>query len=59
VALIIFDIQGKVIEKLFQGQKPAGKNSIVFDGSNLASGLYFYTLKTDNFAISKKMLLIK
>ena len=37
----------------------AGVYNVDFDGSNLSSGIYFYTLKTDNFVDTKKMMLVK
>ena len=59
VSVKIYDIQGKEIATLLDGYKQAGKYSVKFDGSNLASGIYFYKLQTKNKVISKKMLLAK
>ena len=55
----IYNILGEEITKLFDKQVPAGKYEIVFDGSNLASGVYFYQLKSGNFVRTKKMILLK
>jgi hypothetical protein len=38
---------------------PAGIHEVVFDASELYSGVYFYTLKTGNFVQTRKMILIK
>jgi len=59
VQLSVFDIQGKLISKLLNETKSAGKHSIVFDAGNLAAGVYFYQFKTNNYIQNKKMLLIK
>jgi len=43
--------------------KPAGKYEVEFDASsgirNLASGIYFYQLKVENYSATKKMLLLR
>ena len=50
---------GKEVAELINSELPAGKHSIYFNGSNVSSGLYIYTLEADNFKASKKMLLLK
>jgi len=37
----------------------AGKHSVVFDAANLASSVYYYTIITEKFIQTKKMLLLK
>ena len=37
----------------------AGKYDIRFDASNLSNGVYMYSIKTDNFTSTKKMVLMK
>ncbi|RPI19765.1 MAG: T9SS C-terminal target domain-containing protein [Ignavibacteriae bacterium] len=59
VELKIFDILGKEITTLVNGEMEKDYHEFLFDGSNLSSGIYFYRIKTDNFVESKKMLLIK
>ncbi|MHB8581592.1 MAG: T9SS type A sorting domain-containing protein [Ignavibacteriaceae bacterium] len=59
VHLVVYDILGREVKKLFEGTLLAGKYSIVFDGSSISSGLYFYRLTAENFSVTKKMLLIK
>ena len=41
------------------GVMPAGRHSVVFDGSDLTSGVYFYRLESPGFAKSGKMLMVK
>lgn len=59
VKLIVTDILGNEIETIVNDYLPAGKHTKSFDGSNLASGIYVYTLTANNFRMSKKMLLMK
>ena len=59
VTLKVYDIQGKEVATLVSGYKTAQSYQVEFDGSNLASGVYFYTLHTDNFNQTKKMVLMK
>ena len=59
VSVKVYDVMGKEIAILVNGQKTAGNYIVQFDGSNINSGIYFYTLETDGFKETKKMLLIK
>jgi hypothetical protein len=57
--LDIYNIIGQHISTLVDGTKPAGRYSVVFDGGNLPSGVYFYYLQAGNFSEAKKLLLAK
>lgn len=59
VAFAVFDLLGNKIAILVNEEKIPGNYEVVFDGSNLASGVYFYTLTAGNFSQTKKLLLIK
>jgi len=59
VTLKIFDLLGKEVETLVNEDKDAGYYQAVFDASNLSSGIYFYTLQTENYFVTKKMILLK
>ncbi|MCI0450128.1 MAG: T9SS type A sorting domain-containing protein [Chlorobi bacterium] len=60
VTLKIFNVLGAEVATLVNNEyKPAGYYSVTFDGSNFASGIYFYTIEAGNFKDSKKMVLIK
>jgi hypothetical protein len=61
VSLSVFDITGREVAKLFNGVQNAGSYEVSFDAGKygLTSGIYFYTLKTDGFMETKKMILIK
>lgn len=58
VSLKVYDILGREIVELKNNYETAGKYSVNFDGTNLASGIYFYVLVADNFTISKKMSIL-
>lgn len=59
VLLTVYDINGRVVSKLLDTRKSAGKYTVSFDASNLASGLYIYRLQVGATHITKKMTLIK
>jgi len=57
--LKVFDVLGNEIATLVDEYKPAGSYEVEFDGSRLASGIYFYKLQAGEYTAVKKMLLIK
>ncbi len=59
VTLKIYDLIGNLVTALVNEEQSAGRYALPFDASGLASGFYFYTIKTDKFTDSKKMLLLK
>lgn len=59
VSLKIYDGLGREIQTLVNGKFSPGNYKIDFDGSNLASGVYFYKLESGNFIETKRMMLLK
>ncbi|MBU1707816.1 T9SS type A sorting domain-containing protein [bacterium] len=59
VSLKIFDVLGREVQVLVDGAQNAGNHVATFDGSGLATGLYFYRLQTGKFSETKKMVLLK
>ena len=59
VELSVFDMLGREVKGLYNDVAPAGIVTIDFNGEGLASGVYFYRLKTQEFVASKKLLLLK
>ncbi len=59
VTLKVFDITGNEIAFLINENKNPGIYKVVFDGSNLSSGIYFYKLTAGDFCKTKGMLLLK
>ncbi|MFH5831452.1 MXAN_6640 family putative metalloprotease [Halalkalibaculum sp. DA384] len=59
VELAVYDIVGRKVATLQDEVLLAGYYDVPFNGRNLASGVYFYRLVTDQQVIVKKMTLIK
>ncbi|RPI02091.1 MAG: CHRD domain-containing protein [Ignavibacteriae bacterium] len=59
LSLRVYDLLGRTVATLFDGEQPAGQYHFEFDGHALASGLYFYRLSTGHFSQARKMLLLK
>lgn len=59
VTLKIYDILGREISTLLNEKKQPGNYEILFEGKDLASGIYFYRLTAGHVNIIKKMLLLK
>jgi hypothetical protein len=59
VILKIFDILGKVVATLVNEKQTPGTYEVKWDAMICPSGIYFYSLETDNFKQTKKMILIK
>ncbi len=59
VSLKVYNASGKEVAALVNEVKPAGYYTINFNALGLSSGIYFYTLKANNFSSTKKMLLMK
>lgn len=59
VSLKVYDLVGKEVKTLVDGNQQQGTYNITFDAVNLPSGIYFYTLKTNEFTATKKMMLVK
>ena len=63
VSILLYDISGREVGKLVNEQLTAGYHNVQFNGSNLASGMYFYRISANggsqNFISTKKMVLIK
>ncbi len=55
----IFDALGREVDNILSKDLSAGSHSIIFDGSDLSSGIYFYQIQSGDFVATKKMMLIK
>ncbi len=59
VNLRVFDVLGREMATLVNGQMNAGGHEVKFDASRLSSGIYLYRLTVGNYVETKKMLLVK
>lgn len=67
VVLKVYDALGREVATLVNEEKPPGDYEVKFDGTNLPSGVYFYTMSANGFSSSsghdflqsKKMILMK
>ena len=64
VSLNVYNILGQVVRTLVDEELPAGPHSVVWDGKNgqgtdVASGVYFYRLKAGSFESTMRMTLLR
>ena len=57
--LTVFDVLGREVAKLVDGEMNSGEHAVAFDAKNLASGIYFYRLTTPTFFQTKSMAVLK
>jgi len=58
-SLKVFDMTGKEVKSLVNENIAAGSYEVNFNAAELNSGVYFYTLQTNEFTETKKMMLVK
>jgi hypothetical protein len=59
ITLKVYNILGSEVTTLVDGFMEAGKHSVKFNAKDFTSGVYFYTIKADNFTSTRKMILMK
>ncbi len=59
VQLKVFDILGREVTTLINEEKTPGNYEVKFDGTDIASGIYFYRLQAGSFSETKKFVLMK
>jgi subtilisin family serine protease len=59
VTLEVFDILGRVVRTLVSGEQGFGSHSVRFDGAGLASGVYFYRLRSEDLVQTRKLMILR
>jgi hypothetical protein len=59
VTLSVFDLFGREVATLVDGIEEPGEKRATFDGSALASGVYFYRLRAGDFVQTRKLVLVR
>jgi hypothetical protein len=59
VSVDVFNVAGQKVATLADGYRDAGAQSLVWDASSQAAGVYFYTVKSGDMSKTMKMTLIK
>ncbi len=59
VAIQLYDAQGKEVRTLVNSEHERGVYRLRFDATGLASGVYFYTMKTSSFTETRQMIIIR
>lgn len=58
VTLEVFDLSGRTVATLVDGVERIGQQTITFDGSDLASGVYFYRLSTTSGFVQRRLMVL-
>ncbi|MFH0736661.1 MAG: M28 family peptidase [bacterium] len=58
-SLVVYDILGKQVASIVNDRLNSGNHSYNFNASNLSSGVYFYTLITEGYTSTRKLVLLK
>jgi hypothetical protein len=59
VELTIYNILGQRVATLVEGKLESGTYTVQFNGSGMASGVYFYSLQAGNYSETKKFILLR
>lgn len=64
MSIVIHDVNGREVEHLLDQPRAAGEHTITWDaidreGNAAPSGVYWYTIRTEHFTNTKKMVLVR
>ena len=59
VTLLVYDIQGREIDQIFDGFLEAGRHAMDWNANDFSSGIYFLKFKAGNYQQIQKMILTK
>jgi serine protease AprX len=57
--LALYDLSGRQVRTLVEGNEPAGVHRTILSAANLPSGLYFVRLEASNQVFTQKVMLIR
>ena len=57
--LVVYNLTGRKVATLVDDMLPRGVHEVTFDGSSLASGVYFCTLQAGSYTATRKVVLVK
>lgn len=55
----MYDVLGRKVATLVDKDEGPGEKSVVFDASNLPSGVYFYRMETQGVSDTRKMMILR
>ncbi len=58
-SLNVYDINGRLIDLVFQGELEIGTHEFQWEGTNYSSGVYFIKMKSGDYVQTRKMILLK
>jgi uncharacterized protein (TIGR03790 family) len=59
ITLDVFDVLGRKVATVVKENLPAGSHDVVFDATDLTSGVYYYRLTSNGFSQTKRMMIVK
>ncbi len=59
VALRVYDVLGRVVATVFEGDRAPGEYTVPWEARGMASGIYFYRMQAGKFFDSKKLMLLR
>jgi len=59
VSVSIYDVSGRLVERLVNERQPAGDHSVEWNASKESSGIYFCRFESNGFVETRKLILLK
>jgi hypothetical protein len=59
VTLKVFDVLGREVATVVDGEMEAGEHTVIYNASGLPSGVYLYRLEVGNFIRTRRMVIIR
>jgi hypothetical protein len=64
VQVVVYDMQGRIVKKLLDDFRPAGPQTLAWDGTNegnrrVASGVYFFRIRAQEGSVTRRVLVVK